>query len=87
MTIEQVLMRAMKTSRGLTGGREISDSTLAWWIKPLPLTVELCNGLEDFAGIEPITSKQHKDLGHSRQAKDNEDVDSFIQQFTSHSLL
>ena len=30
-------------------------------------------------------SEQHKELGPSRQTKDNEDVDCFIEWFTSHS--
>ena len=85
MTIEQVLMRAIKTSGGLTGGRGISDSTLTRWIKALPLTVALCNSLEDFAGVVHETSEQHKELRPSRQTKDNEDVNCFIQWFTSHS--
>ena len=37
MTIEQVLMRAMKVSGGLTRGRGITESTLAKWVRALPL--------------------------------------------------
>ena len=85
MTIEQVLMRAMKATGGLTGGRGISESTLARWIKALPLTVTLCNSLEDFAGVVHEASEQHKELRPSRQTKDNEDVDRFIEWLTSHS--
>ena len=84
MTIEQVLMRVIKTSGGLTGGRGISDSTLARWIKALPLTVALCNSLEDFTDAHLETSDQHKELRPCRQTKDNQDVNSFIQWFTAH---
>lgn len=36
MTIEQTLIRSMKTIGGLTHGRGITDSTLNKWIQGLP---------------------------------------------------
>ena len=44
----------------------MSDSTLAHWIKALPLTVVLSNSLGDFAGVHE-TSEQHKELRPSSQ--------------------
>ena len=78
-------MRAMKASGELTGGRRICESTLDRWIKALPLTVALCNSLEDFAGVVHKTSEQHKEFWPSRQTKDNDDVDCFIEWFSSNS--
>ena len=84
MTLEQVLMRAIKTSGGLTGGLGISESTLARWIQELPLTVLLWNSLENFAGVVHETSEQHRQLRPWQQTKNNEDMDCFIQWLTSH---
>ena len=84
MTIEPVLMRAIKTSGGLTGGRGLSDSTVARWIKSLPLTIPLCNNLENFAGVSHETSEQHKELRTSRQIRDNHDADCFIEWLEAH---
>ena len=61
MTIEQVLIRAIKTSGGLTRGRGISESTLAQWVLALPLCVPMCNALDKFACINPGTSELHKE--------------------------
>ena len=71
MSIEQVLMRAIKTSRGLTLGRGISESTLAQWVLALPLCVPLCNALEAFACVNPGAPEQqqeHQEHLESRQA-------------------
>ena len=87
MTIEQVLMRAIKTSGGLTRGRGISDSTLAQWVLALPLCVPLHNALETFAGINPGTSEQHKEhqeLLPSRQSRDNRDLNLFLEWLEAH---
>ena len=74
MAVKHILMRAMKTSGGLTSKRGISDNTLACWVLLLPLTVALCNSLEDFTGVVHETSEQYKELRSSRQVKDNHDV-------------
>ena len=79
LTIEQVLMRAIKTSGGLTGRRGLYDSTVARWIKSLPLTIPLCNNLDNFAGVSHEPSEQHKELRTSRQIRDNHDADCFIE--------
>ena len=45
MTIEQVIMRSMKTSGVLTRGRGITESTLARWVLAIPLYAPMCNDL------------------------------------------
>ena len=64
-TIEQFLMRMLKTSGGMTHGRGITDSTLTKWVHALPLCVLLCDFLEKFTGIHTTTSEQHRDLRQS----------------------
>ena len=41
LTVEQTLMRTMKTSGGLTHGRGITDSVLNRWILGMPATCEM----------------------------------------------
>ena len=48
MTIEQVLMRAMKTSGGLTRGRGLTDSVLSRWVLSMPSCTELNRNFEEF---------------------------------------
>ena len=45
MTIEQVLMRKMKTS-GLTRGRGFSEKSLARWIGSMPSCIEVSQTIE-----------------------------------------
>ena len=86
MTIEQVLMRAIKTSGGLTRGRGISESTHAQWVLALPLCVPMCNALETFAGINTGMSEQHKEHQElpSRQTRDNHDLNLFLECLEAH---
>ena len=72
-TIEQFLMRMLKTSGGMTHGRGITDSTLAKWVHALPRCVPVCDALEKFTSVHTETSEQHKDLRSSTQAKYNRD--------------
>ena len=76
MTIEQVLMRAMKVSGGLTRGRGITESTLAKWVCALPLCIPLCTAVEEFAGSHTESSEQHSkasDHQHLRPAQQARD--------------
>ena len=83
-TIEQFLMRMLKTSGGMTHGRGITDSTLTKWVHALPYCVPVCDALEKFTGVHSATSEQHKDLRSSTQAKDSKDYDVFMQWLEIH---
>ena len=50
-TIDQFLMRLLKTSGGMAGGRGITDSTLTRWVHALPQCVPICNALETFTSV------------------------------------
>ena len=45
-TIEQELMRLLKTSGGMTHGRGITDSSLMKWVHALSHTIPICDLLE-----------------------------------------
>ena len=90
MTIEQVLMRAMKVSGGLTRGWGIIESTLAKRVCALPLCIPLCTAVEEFAGSHTESSGQHskasdhQDLRTAQQACDQENLERFIQWLEAH---
>lgn len=76
MTIEQVLMRAMKTIDGLTRGRHITDSTLAQWVSAVPLCLPMCEALEELSGVHCEIAGQyplHKDHAELKQARKTRD--------------
>ena len=81
-TIEQYLMRMLKTSGGMTHGRGITDSTLTKWVHAQ--CVPVCDALEKFTGVHSDTSEQHKHLRSSTQARDKKDNDVFVQWLQAH---
>ena len=78
MTIEQVLMRSLKTSGGLTRGRGISPSTIAKWVHSMPAASRAIDAMETFGGVACVTSEQHVDLRESDQKRDHADTATFL---------
>lgn len=74
MTIEQTLMRLMKSSGWLTHGRGISDSVLMKWTQNMSAVNEVCQSLEDFCDLSMIFSEQHVELRSLRISRDNSDI-------------
>ena len=83
-TIEQFLMRLLKTSGGMTRGRGITDSTLARWVHSLPQCVPICDALESFTSVHSGTSDQHRDLRPASQSRDMSDLCIFVQWLEAH---
>lgn len=84
MTIEQTLMRSMKTSGGLTHGRGVTDSVLSQWVLGMPICAEVCDNIEAFCGVSFSTSEQHVELRDSRQSRDISDTTTFIKWIMMH---
>ena len=90
MTIEQVLMKMMKVQGGLTRGRGITDSTLAYFIGALPPCIPIMEALENLTGTDSasseqhITYKDHKELRPARQQRDRIDLMKFIGWLRTH---
>ena len=70
MTMEQVLMQAMKTSGGLTRGRGMTESVVSRWVLSMPGCTGITQHFEAFCGVTFTTSEQHVELGMSRQMRD-----------------
>lgn len=84
-TIEQVLMRSMKSSGGLTHGRGISASTLARWVHSMPATSRVIEAVHDFSGVVKVSSEQHVELRESRQKRDRDDMKMMLNWFKMHN--
>ena len=78
MTIEQVLMRSLKTSGGLTRWRGISPSAIAKWVHSMPAASRVIDAMETFGGVACVTSQQHVDLRESDQKRDHADTVTFL---------
>ena len=84
MTIEQTLMRSMKSNGGLTRGRGLTDSVLTKWILGMPIMQKVSETIEDFVGVASSSTEQHIDARPTRQARDNADVQKLQQWFQNH---
>ena len=73
LVIEQVLMRTLKTSGGLTRGRGITERQRAIWLLSMPVTSEVTGAMQDFTDVTFYTSEQHKDSSNSIIARDHSD--------------
>ena len=78
MTLEQVLMRSLKTSGGLIRGHGISPSTIAKWVHSMPAASRVIDAMETFGGVAWVTSEQHVDLRESDQKRDHADIATFL---------
>ena len=84
MSIEQVLMRAMKSYGGLTRGRGVSDSVLARWTLGMLCLQSIFEQIELFADVRSETSEQHVDMRPTRVVRDNMDIGKLHAWFTEH---
>ncbi|XP_029341748.1 uncharacterized protein LOC100571724 isoform X2 [Acyrthosiphon pisum] len=74
MTIEQTLMRSMKTSGGLTNGRGFQNSVLVRWLIGTPVASTITDQIEQFTNTFHFTSEQHVDQRDSRIKIDNKHI-------------
>lgn len=79
MTIEQTLMKNMKSIGGITYGRGFTESVLKKWVFGLPVAHHLCESVERFSGIQTCSSYQHVELRESRIGKDEENVQTLVE--------
>ncbi|KYN10940.1 hypothetical protein ALC57_16910 [Trachymyrmex cornetzi] len=86
MTIEQVLMRSMKTQGGLTHGRGLSESVLTKFVLTMIILVEVCNEMEDFCNVSFATTEQHIDSREYRIKRDVADL-QILQKFFTGMIL
>lgn len=78
LIIEQVLMRALKTSGGLTRGRGMTDNQRSLWVLSMPACSEMNAAVQELTGVYYATSDQHKDVGTTRNSKDSTDTRTII---------
>ena len=66
LTIEQVLMRSLKTTGGLTRGTGLSDVQRSSWLLSKPVCSAYRQQMQENVGVFHSTSEQHKTIGAAR---------------------
>ncbi|XP_011859602.1 PREDICTED: uncharacterized protein LOC105557068, partial [Vollenhovia emeryi] len=84
MTIEQTLMRSFKVKGGLTQGGRINDTSQRKWTLGAAYMQDVCQKVEEFAGIITGTSEQHIDSRQSRVSRDNSNAEKLSVWFNTH---
>jgi hypothetical protein len=82
IVIEQVLMRSMKTSGGLTRGRGMTEFQRVQWLLSSPLCAEVNHAMQNLTGVDYHSSEQHKESGKTRRARDNSDAFKILRHIT-----
>lgn len=66
LTIEQTLMRSIKSQGGMTRGRGMDEKQRLIWVQSMPECIEINNAMQHLTDQHYETSEQHKDCGVSR---------------------
>jgi hypothetical protein len=82
LMIEQVLMRSVKTSGGLTRGRGMTETQRLVWLLSMPICAEVNEAMQQFTGVTYHTSEQHTDTTPSRQERDATDTRKLVDYLT-----
>ena len=74
LVIEQVLMRSMKTSGGLTRGRGMTEQQRVIWSLAMPACAEVNRAMQELTGALFNSGEQNKDMTQARQVCDWKDT-------------
>ena len=84
LTIEQVMMRSIKSRGGLTSGRGLTESVRLQWVYSMHKCAAIHRSMTTLTGLNHDTSDQHIDLGSSRTNRDFHDLNNIQQWFDQH---
>ncbi|KAK3085994.1 hypothetical protein FSP39_011885 [Pinctada imbricata] len=79
LVIEQVLMRSIKTTGGLTRGRGMTDVQRAQGVLSMPHCARINEAMQEVTSVNFHTSDQHKELGDTRKKRDDSDTHAMIE--------
>lgn len=71
LVIEQVLMRSLKSTGGLTRGRGLSESQRTKWLLSMPICLQMDSAMQEFSQTVYKTSERHRETTKSRVSRDS----------------
>ena len=78
LVIEQVLMRSVKTTGGLTCGRRLTETQRFVWLLSMPACAEVNCAQQDLTAVTYNTSDQHKEATRARRGRDSKDTEELL---------
>jgi len=85
LIIEQVLMRSLKTTGGLTHERGMDEKRRIRWLLAMPACAEVNEMMQELTGKQFSTSEQHKDMTDARRTRDNKDAEEIFEILQDHN--
>ena len=82
LAIEQILMKSVKTTGGLTRGKGMSEVQRLVWLMLRPSCLDINYAMQKFSLISYSTSDQHKEAKPARVERDLKDI-SLVWSFLS----
>ena len=74
LVIEQVLLRSLKTSGGLTRGRGFTEQQRLIWLLSMSACPETNRAMQELTGVKSNSGEQNKDMSKARQKRDAKDT-------------
>ena len=87
VSLEQVLMRSMKTSGGLTRGRGMTEQQQVIWSLAMPACAEVNRAMQQLTGVSFNSGEQNKDMAQAMQARDWKDTQTLLSYLQERSPL
>ena len=84
LTIEQVMMKSIKSRGGLTSGKGLTETVCLQWVYSMHKCAAIHSSMTTLTGLNHHTSDQHVDLGTSRSNRDFHDLNGVQQWFDQH---
>ena len=78
LIIEQVLMRSMKTSGGLTRGKGMTENQCLTWVMAMPACANVNHVMQQLTQVQFNSGEQNKDMSKARQDRDYKDTQTVI---------
>lgn len=75
LLIEQVLMRSVKSSGGLTSGRPLTEMQRLVWLLSWPICSLVNASMQNLIGVAYVTIDQHVDSSTARRKRYDADLD------------
>ena len=87
LIIEQVLMRSIKTSGGLTRGRGMTEIQRSIWLMSMPACSHMNEAMQHVTGVQYTSSEQTKEVSMARKERDRKDIMSLLRYLETHDTF
>ena len=87
LVIEQVLMRSIKSTGGLTRGRGMEEAQRIRWLESMPACADINAAMQEVADSAYVTSDQHREATCARRSRDSKDTEKVTQFLFDHQVF